>query len=137
MDSDNLIEIARQIYSAPPGAPLSIQLDLDKDTSNITDPNEFLFKMLVEFFHEGIKLLHGEGPSNKVDLSKLTQNDLLKLKQYSRSYGYELFINIGGQSTQTTNASSSKLSEHFFRINSKGMTYMIYFDRYQSTVTCH
>ena len=89
---DNLDEIVKSIFSQPPGKICSIQLQLEEETSKIAEQygvNSFVFNILYMITLKGIRYLYGDIP-----LVSLTESQLDLVKEYTRSYEYELLIKI-------------------------------------------
>jgi hypothetical protein len=94
MEEDNTRNIAEQIFSKPPGVPNSIDLQLDDSTIDFMEnegyiPQSFIRDVLSVITLHGVEILFGH--KNIIELS---EQDLLLLKQYTRSYGYELSVKL-------------------------------------------
>jgi len=91
-EDNNLDEIATMIYSNPPGAPLSISLQLEECfNANEYTPGEIdniVFNILYIITSKGIKILYGDD-TNVLDLSE-RQYEMVKMYVYS--YGYDLKV---------------------------------------------
>jgi hypothetical protein len=95
---DNLDDIVEKIYSKPPMEKNSICLQLEDETADIAneggDVEQFIFNILFLITYKGMKKLYGKDK----ELLMLTETEIYNIKQYVRSYGYELIIR--GNNTQ-------------------------------------
>lgn len=84
-------ELVETIFNKEPEIPKSITLDFVERLSL----NE-LFEFLLTFFTDGCKKLYGELVNNKttVDLSKLNEYRLNKIKSYVTMIGFRLYVDI-------------------------------------------
>lgn len=91
---DNTRYIAEEIYKKPPGAPNSIDLELDESTIDfIENENVSLHNYIRDIISvitlHGIEILYGHR-----NIMNLSDEQLFLVKQYTRSYGFELKIKI-------------------------------------------
>lgn len=86
MNKDNLKEIAEAIYKNPPKDPKTIQLQLDEETYNENGKN-VVFEILYLITYYGIQILYGN-----VKITELSKDQFENVKQYVRSYGYNLIV---------------------------------------------
>lgn len=94
MEQDNTRYIAEQIFTKPPGEPNSIDLQLDDSTVNFIEdegyiPHNFIRDVLSVITLHGVEILFGHK-----NIMMLSESDLLLVKRYTRSYGYELNIKV-------------------------------------------
>jgi hypothetical protein len=91
MDYDNLDEIAEQIFTRPYKEPNSIQLELEEITSDIAFKygiRSFISNILYIITLKGARILYGDN----INLLSLTDYQLNIIKNYVKSYGYNLVI---------------------------------------------
>lgn len=86
MNKDNLKEIAQAIYGKPPGEQNTVQLQLDEQTYN-ENGRSVVFEILYLITYYGIQILYGN-----VKITELTKDQFENVKQYVRSYGYNLTV---------------------------------------------
>jgi hypothetical protein len=72
-----------ELFKNDPKPRNSIVLDLD------TDNLKSVFEKLISIFHEATIYFHGD-ETNKVDLSKLTIDDMCKINKYFHSFNINL-----------------------------------------------
>jgi hypothetical protein len=94
MEQDNTRDIAEQIFNKSPGAPNSIDLQLDDTTVDFIReegyiPHNFIRDVLSVITLYGVEILFGHK-----NIILLSEDDLFLLKKYIRSYGYELSVKI-------------------------------------------
>jgi hypothetical protein len=94
MEQDNTRDIAEQIFNKSPGAPNSIDLQLDDSTVDFIEnegyvPHNFIKDVLSVITLHGVEILFGHK-----NIILLSEDDLFLLKKYIRSYGYELSVKI-------------------------------------------
>ena len=94
MDQDNTKYIADQIFSKPPGEPNSIDLQLDDSTVDFMEnegytPHSFIRDVLSVITLHGVQILFGHK-----NIVLLNETELVLLKKYTLSYGYELNIKM-------------------------------------------
>ena len=85
---DNTREIAEQIFSKPPQAINSIQLQLEDTTADIAvreGVQQYVFEILSVILLHGIEILFGHR-----DILRLTENNFYLLQAYSNSFGYRI-----------------------------------------------
>ena len=97
MEEDNTKYIAEQIFSKPPGEPNSIDLQLDDSTVDFIEregyvPHTFIRDVLSVITLYGVQVLFGHR-----NIMALSEEELLLLRRYTRSYGYELKIKLDGR----------------------------------------
>ena len=95
-EEDNIQEIAESIFTKPPGAPNSIQLQLEEMTAEIADKEgveNFIFNILCLITYKGVEMLFGH---NKIH--ELSQKQFNLLTEYVRSYGYDLVVHANNSS---------------------------------------
>lgn len=90
---DNTKDIAWEIFKNSPGLPNSIDLQLDESTidfiENGNDLANCIKNIISSITLHGIEILYGHK-----NIYLLSNDDLILIKQYTRSYGYELHANI-------------------------------------------
>jgi hypothetical protein len=87
---DNIVEIAEEIFSKPPGPPNSIQLELEEDTSYMARDvgiADFVFQILYLITFNGIEKLYGHK-----NVQRLSESEFLHIVDYVKSYGYVLTV---------------------------------------------
>lgn len=94
MEEDNTRDIAEQIFNKPPGEPNSIDLQLDDSTIDFIEnegylPHCFIRDVLSVITFYGVEILFGHK-----NILELSEEDLSLIKRYTRSYGYELSVNV-------------------------------------------
>jgi hypothetical protein len=94
MEEDNTRNIADQIFSKLPGVPNSIDLQLDNSSIDFMEnegyiPQSFIRDVLSVITLYGVEILFGHK-----NIILLSEDELSLLKQYTRSYGYELNVKI-------------------------------------------
>lgn len=94
MDQDNTRYIAEQIFNNPPGHPNSIDLQLDDSTLDFARNQEYESDKLIRdilsvITLHGVEILYGHR-----NIMLLNEESVLLLKRFTRSYGYDLNINI-------------------------------------------
>lgn len=88
---DNIDEIAEAIFSNPPGAPHSIQLQLEEVTAQMAEQQgveNFIFNILCLLTFKGMERLYGHK-----NIMNLTETEFQTVQSYVASYGYKLEIN--------------------------------------------
>jgi hypothetical protein len=93
---DNTRYIAEQIFTRPPGGANSIDLEMDESTIDFIEKKDILLQNYIRdiismITLHGIEILYGH--RNIVNLS---DEKLVLIKQYTRSYGFELTIKVEG-----------------------------------------
>jgi hypothetical protein len=89
---DNTFEIAQAIFSKQPGLLNSIDLSLEDETSFLAEKhgvNEFVSNILRIITLHGVKILFGD-----IKIKDLTNSQIDLIKEYTRSYGYDLNFTI-------------------------------------------
>lgn len=84
-------EIVESIFSKPPGEKSSIELQLEDVTAEIAERGfieQFIFNILFLITYKGMKKLYG----NDKEIITLTESEVELLKEYVRSYGYDMII---------------------------------------------
>lgn len=114
--SDNIIDIAHQLFTNDVQPPNSIQLQFDHDLENGVDQEEVISKMLLTILTEGLKLKFGDF-NGKVDLTKLTANNFNTIGEYIKSIGYEPIFYIYTEGNEPVTMNHSK---YVCKINPKG-----------------
>jgi len=94
MESDNTRDIAEQIFTRPPGAPNSIDLSLDDSSVNFMEENQinvniYIRDIISMITLHGVEILYGHK-----NIMSLTDDQLLTIKKYTRSYGYDMKVNF-------------------------------------------
>jgi hypothetical protein len=94
MEEDNTRNIAEQIFNKPHGVANSIDLQLDDSTVDFIEnegyvPHNFIRDVLSVITLHGVEILFGHK-----NIILLSEDELSLLKQYTRSYGYELNVKI-------------------------------------------
>lgn len=93
-DYDNIAEIARSIFSRPPGGPNSIQLQLEEETADIAQRegvSEFIFHILYLITFKGIEMMYGHQK-----IQELSEEEFRHIQEYVNSYGYVLTVEANG-----------------------------------------
>jgi hypothetical protein len=91
-------EIAEKIFSKPPGDLNSIDLTLERQTAEIAEQEGiemFVSNILRIITLTGIRILFGD-----IRFVDLTDDQIFLIKRYTRSYGYNLKMNIDEESRQ-------------------------------------
>jgi hypothetical protein len=91
-------EIAEKIFSNPPGDLNSIDLALEEQTAEIAEREgieQFTSNILRIITLTGIKVLYGN-----VKFVDLTGEQVELIKRYTRSFGYNLKMNVDEESRQ-------------------------------------
>ena len=86
------------LFSHKPFEKNSIKLELDEP-----EPGKHIglhiFEQLLQIFVDGLKYLYGDGSlQGKVDISKLTQENIETMKLYFLSIGFHVILDIYDQS---------------------------------------
>ena len=87
---DNTKIIAEQIFTKPPGDPHTIDLSLDDSTIDFVNNNKINFKKLIIEIVTMITLYFIEILFGHNNLLLLKDDDIILIKRYERSYGYDL-----------------------------------------------
>lgn len=91
---DNTRDIAEQIFTKLPGEPNSIDLEMDESTIDFIETEKvslhnYIRDIISMITLHGIEILYRH--RNIMDLS---DEQLMLVKKYTRSYGFELSIHI-------------------------------------------
>jgi hypothetical protein len=95
---DNIEEIATEIFGKPPGAPNSIQLQLEDATADIAvqeGVDNFVFNILCLLTFRGMEILYGHK-----NMLQLTEQNFDLISEYVRSYGYKIDV-VGNDSIES------------------------------------
>ena len=130
INSSNFIDF---VFQNDPKPVKSINLEFETD--NLKD----LFENLLDIFTNGMKIHYGK-PDGTVDLSSLTQENIINFNKYFNSFGISLIIQIDNnavingadyQRIKYTNiniTNETKLSDLKLPFLSSGIVYIISFD---------
>lgn len=91
-------EIGEKIFSKPPGNLNSIDLALEEQTAEIAEEDgieQFTSNILRIITTSGINVLFGH-----VNFMKLTDNQIELIKKYTRSFGYNLNLDVDKEKKQ-------------------------------------
>jgi hypothetical protein len=92
MEEDNTREIAEQIFSKPPGEPNTIDLSFHESTINYINQDEvhaYIRDVISIITMHGVEILFGHK-----NVMMLTEDQLFLVKQYTRSYGFDMTFNV-------------------------------------------
>ena len=129
IEPDNFISF---IFNNSPKPQKSINLEFQKD--NLKD----LFEDLLDIFTQGMKIKYGE--NNKVNLSKLNENNIKEFNKYFNSFSINLNIIIEPYNFLNSNkyelmrynkiniTNKTKLNELKLPFLSKNIVYIISFN---------
>lgn len=92
MDGDNTRDIAEQIFTRPPGDPNSIDLSLDDSSVDFIEENQinvnvYIRDIISMITLHGVEILYGHK-----NIMSLTEDQILTIKKYTRSYGYDMKV---------------------------------------------
>tara|TARA_B100000989_G_C19408592_1_gene413276 strand:+ start:190 stop:603 length:414 start_codon:yes stop_codon:yes gene_type:complete len=130
INSNNFVDF---VFQNEPKPIKSINLEFETD--NLKD----LFENLLDIFTNGMKIHYGNSDGT-VDLSSLTQENIVNFNKYFNSFGISLIIQIDNnavingadyQSIKYTNiniTNETKLSDLKLPFLSSGIVYIISFD---------
>ena len=130
INSNNFVDF---VFQNDPKPVKSINLEFETD--NLKD----LFENLLDIFTNGMKIHYGK-PDGTVDLSSLTQENIINFNKYFNSFGISLIIQIDNntvingadyQRIKYTNiniTNETKLSDLKLPFLSNGIVYIISFD---------
>ena len=130
INSNNFVDF---VFQNEPKPIKSINLEFETD--NLKD----LFENLLDIFTNGMKIHYGNS-NGTVDLSSLTQENIVNFNKYFNSFGISLIIQIDNnavingadyQSIKYTNiniTNETKLSDLKLPFLSSGIVYIISFD---------
>ena len=86
------LQDVEMLFLNPPREPDSVRI-IPHNIIVGTDKNMILFEMLLDIMHRGMLLLFGDG-NGKVDISKLSEDDIFLMKRYFNSFGFDLEIQL-------------------------------------------
>ena len=85
------------LFSHKPFEKNSIKLELDEPEKG-KHIGLHIFEQLLQIFVDGLKYLYGDGSvQGKVDISKLTEKNMEKMKQYFLSIGFHVILDTYDQ----------------------------------------
>lgn len=108
---DNLVQVAREIYSKEPKEPCTIEFGLDDcapPNASEAERTAILFEILMILFLEGVKVKYGEGMTPE----KLTPAQIQHLSQYVLSYGFSTLIESDDITTAPSVENKEGLKAH-------------------------
>ncbi len=82
-----------------------------------------------------MKILYGD-PYGRVDLSKLSEDNFFKVKQYFHSFGYNVFYDILPLDSTETITPKKNLKDYYLRLRTDDRIYVISFDFYIGDKKC-
>jgi len=131
----DILEITRAIVSQPPKESNSIQLDFSDVDHDISSKE--LFETLLMMFTEAMKILHGDS-NGRVNLGNVTHEDFNKINEYFHSFGFNVNYNIRplNEIEQPDYKEKKELKDHYMRLRSNNIMYVISFDFYIANTTC-
>ena len=91
-DHNSFIEYVFKNY---PKEKNSIKLELDPPNKN-NNINKHIFEQLLQIFTDGMKYLYSDN-DNKINITSLEIDSILKMKEYFESFGVELIFNMYDQ----------------------------------------
>jgi hypothetical protein len=89
-ETDNLDDIAQQIFTKPPLPPYTVGLQLEEMTAEIAEregAQTFIFNVLLCLTVKGMEILYGHR-----DMHLLKEEQYLTLCKYVLSFGYHLAV---------------------------------------------
>ena len=92
-------EIAEIIFSKPPGDINSINLQLEDQTAEFAEREgieQFTSNILKIITMAGVSILYGKN----INFMNLTGDQVTLIKQYTRSYGYNLKASVNDENQQ-------------------------------------
>ena len=127
-------DLSVQIYKSSPKPLKSIQIEMP-EVVNKSKPNDEIFMMLLEIFHNGmVKFYSNE--CNIVNLDTITEDNLLNIRKYFWSFGFDIFYriydlqnNLLKQNKNYTNP--TELNNKYLDLKTDNLRYRITFDYYQ------
>ena len=127
-------DISVQIYKSSPKPIKSIQVEMP-EVVHKSKPNDEIFMMLLEIFHNGmVKFYSNE--CNIVNLDTITEDNLLHIRKYFWSFGFDIFYriydlqnNLLKQNKNYTNP--TELNNKYLDLKTDNLRYRITFDYYQ------
>lgn len=108
----NISNLSRKIFLDDVKPLKSIQIEFDE-----TESTGELFKSLVSIFTEGMILLFGK--QGKVDLNSVSNDNFLKMIQYFRSFGIQIFVHkfyIKQIENMENNSSNNDLVQYHYNL---------------------
>ena len=119
----NIRDFVDNVFSSIPSDENSLKLEIE------TEDISSLFEALSLILTEGMKLHFGD-KNNKVDISKLDEQNIQYMNEYFYSFGYQFIItnNLG------TINSSDPLSELYLNLKVDNKVYYIRFSKYDSKI---
>jgi len=130
-ETGTILDFIYTVFSGNPRSIRSLHLTLDFSHLNTEkEIDEYIFKQLTNIFVAGCKIKYGE----VVLLEEMVGERKEEMKNYFNSFGYQLFIDVENQSTDTRGTSNEKLklSDYYLKINRNNVNYYIYFDELES-----
>tara|TARA_B100001027_G_scaffold190890_1_gene144980 strand:+ start:312 stop:758 length:447 start_codon:yes stop_codon:yes gene_type:complete len=91
-DHNSFIEY---VFQKEPKEKNSIKLELDSPDKN-NNINKHIFEQLLQIFTDGMKYLYSDN-DNKINITSLEIDSILKMKEYFESFGVELIFNMYDQ----------------------------------------
>lgn len=91
-DHNSFIEY---VFKDKPKEKNSIKLELDSPDKN-NNINKHIFEQLLQIFTDGMKYLYSDN-DNKINITSLEIDSILKMKEYFESFGVELIFNMYDQ----------------------------------------
>ncbi len=124
----DFINFAQELYSKPPAAPNSIQLDLSESSEKPTLEN--LFEEFCIILGEGFKTFFSTS-TGKVDLDTLRSKDFEKIREYFLSFGINVFFDMQNLGTKINRkAKPTELKDYKLTLTTPNYIYVIWFDNY-------
>ena len=127
-------DISVQIYKSSPKPIKSIQVEMP-EVVHKSKPNDEIFMMLLEIFHNGmVKFYSNE--CNIVNLDTITEDNLLNIRKYFWSFGFDIFYRIydlqNNLLKQNKNyINPTELNNKYLDLKTDHLRYRISFDYYQ------
>lgn len=94
MDEDNTREIAEEIFSKLPGDANTIDLSFHESTIDYINQDEihaYIRDIISMITMHGVEILFGHK-----NVMMLTEDQLFLVKQYTRSYGFDMTFKVEG-----------------------------------------
>ena len=91
-DHNSFIEY---VFTEKPKSPNTIKLELEPPNPD-NNLNKHIFEQLLQIFTDGMKHLYSD-EDDKLDISSLEINSIIKMKEYFSSFGVELIFNMYNQ----------------------------------------
>ena len=87
----------KYVFTGDPKPKNTIKLELDPPNKD-NNINKHIFEQLLQIFTDGMKHLYGgEDENDKLDISTLEINSIIKMKDYFSSFGVELIFKMYDQ----------------------------------------